>query len=228
MNKFKENFQSNQEELQKIRNKINRNFITDKNKKKHPINQIKKLILLSKSDGSTAQISDCIRKIHDFYGWMAKDAGRLLGGCSGCIYRTERFLEIDTNVRDGSKTTKRNIHVEHLVPVSMLKKHILSSALQDPEELLTLLLSSSICVAMTHNEERKLDLNFVPKSSSPTVTLDFLDEEKPFLRYSPIVDPKSNKQNDFQVYDMVRGQIVDIQSFTFSDHRSNIHDLFNG
>ena len=43
-----------------------------------------------------------------------------------------------------------------------------------------------------------------------------------------MVDPKSNKQNDFQVYDMVRGQIVDIQSFTFSDHRSNIYDLFNG
>lgn len=159
---------------------------------------------------------------------MSKDASRLLGGCAGCIYRTAGFLEIDIKDRDGSKNTTRNIHVEHLVPASMLKKHILSSALQVPEELLTLLLDSSICVAMTHDEERKLDLNFVPKSLSPSLTLDFLDDEKPFRRYSPMVDSRSKTQSDFQIYDMATGQVVDIQSFTFSDHRNNIRDLFNG
>jgi hypothetical protein len=30
------------------------------------------LLFLASTNAPTAQISDCIRKIHDFYGWMAK------------------------------------------------------------------------------------------------------------------------------------------------------------
>ena len=220
------NFLTHQEELRAVLNAIDRNIVAHKDKKKHPINKIKQLLFLSSTNAPTAQISDCIRKIHDFYGWMAKNAGHFFGGCSGCIYRTAGFLDIDPTLRDGSNKTSRNIHVEHLVPVKMLREHLLDSPLQHPEDLLALLLDSSICVAMSHNEERLLSPSGVPKDSSPSLTLDFLDVEKPFLRYAPMLSSSLNTGVHFEVYDMVRGQAVDMQSFTFADHRRNISSLF--
>jgi hypothetical protein len=221
------NFLTNQEELRGVLNAIDRNIVADKDKKKHPINKITRLLFLASTNAPTAQISDCIRKIHDFYGWMAKNAGHFFGGCSGCIYRTAGFLDIDPTQRDGSNKTSRNIHVEHLVPVKMLREHLLNSPLQHPEDLLALLLDSSICVAMSHNEERLLSPSGVPKDSSPSLTLDFQDVEKPFRRYAPMLSSSSNTDVHFEVYDMVRGQAVDMQSFTFADHRRNISSLFN-
>lgn len=168
-----------------------------------------------------AKVNHAIRQIHDFYGWMAKSGRR--GVCKGTLYRTVKFMELETNQRDGSKKPTRNIHIEHTVPVDVLENFLSyeSSRFKTPEELHGALISNSICVAMTHDEQKSLDRHQVPRSSNEA----FSESgerigDHPFRRYLPLLN--SEQSQDFKIVNVITGDLVNLQTFTFKDHEDTL------
>ena len=210
------------DEFEKVSENVLRNFSNDVNKKKHPYHLIDDF-KEAKLDGTLR--SDRIRKIHDFYGWMAKMGSGNFGHCSGCMYRTLGSLLIPPTERDGSKSKNRNIHVEHLIPVKLLRFHMDRNQNIDKRDFLTSLLDISICVGLSHEEERLMNGAGVPRSKSEDLSLSFGDDEKPFLRYKKLKDAIQDQGGSFLIFDLVRGQMIDLDTFTLSDHRRNLRFL---
>ena len=168
-------------------------------------------------------INHAIRQIHDFYGWMAKQGRN--GKCAGTLYRSLDFMKIAPSNRNGSKSSDRNIHVEHTVPVAILGSYLKNSISEfsSPESLHWNLIQHSICVGLSFNEEKSLNLAGVAKSTNEAFTLDgHLIHDYPFRRYLPMVDyAKSNKLN-FSIVDITTGSEIDLENFTFRDHQKSL------
>ncbi len=160
-----------------------------------------------------------IRQIHDFYGWMAK-AGRR-GHCAGTLYRTSGFMQVDLGARNGTRLPgKRNIHIEHTVPVKCLQAMLMLEirGIRSPAELHDVLVKHSVCTAFSHAEERAMN-GLVLRDSSPAFDRNGnAIGNCPFLRYRPLVD----KLDNFAIYNVVTGLPVDIETFTFEDHRRTL------
>lgn len=166
-------------------------------------------------------IAHSIRQIHDFYGWMAKYGKR--GLCKGTLYRTVEFMDIGVEHRDGTTGPTRNIHIEHTVPVAVLQKFLNydRNRYNTPEELHWALLSNSICVAMTHDEQKALDICKVARSSNPAYSnAGERIGDRPFLRYESLFD--SSRGRRFKIVNVVTGKLIDIHSETFEDHESTL------
>lgn len=219
---FESRYLQYKEEFEKVSENVLRNFSIDVEKKKHPYHLIDNF-KEAKLDDSLR--SDRIRKIHDFYGWMAEMGSGNFGRCSGCLYRTLGSLLIPLTERDGSKSKNRNIHVEHLIPVKLLRFHMDRNQNIDKKDFLTSLLNISICVGLSHEEEKLMSDAGVPRSKSENLSLSFGNDEKPFLRYKKLKEVIQEKGGCFLIFDLVRGQLIDLDTFTLSDHRRNLRFL---
>jgi len=159
-----------------------------------------------------------IRRLHDFYGWMAKDGPG--GRCAGALYRTLDYLGLDPKQRDGSKGPGRNVHIEHAVPVGVLEKILWhrKADFDRPAELHRFLVHHSVCVAFTHNEERAMRGQVAP------ATTDAFDSEGnpvhnyPFRRYLPLEHRARASGTQFRIINVLSGARVDLEHFSFADH----------
>lgn len=160
-----------------------------------------------------------IRQIHDHFGWMAKQGRK--GHCAGALYRSAEFIRIPSDKRNGSRTGGRNIHIEHTVPVSVLRDYLKHSihGFNTWEELYWQLLSRSICVAMSSDEELRLGPAGVAKSTHEAFTKDGRQvNDSPFLRYLPMQTYSVNKRKDFRIFNIPLRTEVNLAEFTFADH----------
>ena len=165
-----------------------------------------------------------LRKIHDFFGWMAKGGpNSKKGHCKGCMYRSKSFLEMPVDQRCGAKADQ-TIHVEHAIPIKLLPELIWDSLPNHPsafEEAMInkLVLQYSVSVAVTICEKRKIDrvrtINGKCGSwrSNHPETVDQTNPSSsllhPFLRY---------KCSGAEIYSMVTGECIDVESYTIADH----------
>jgi hypothetical protein len=165
-------------------------------------------------------IGHCVRQIHDFYGWMAKASAKR-GKCAGTLYRTVGYLGIDRMKRDGSKQPSRNVHIEHTVPVCVLVQ-TLAAALphfRTAADLHRFLIERSVCVALSHTEERWLGEAKVPSKSNCAFDSNGAQQhDYPFRRYTPLTRHATKQGSEFAIINVVTGEQVDLQSFSFADH----------
>jgi len=166
-------------------------------------------------------VGHSIRQVHDYYGWMAKDGPR--GGCKGALYRTVKFMEIEAECRDGTKQETKNIHIEHTVPIQVLRKFLSynHARFRTPGQLHSSLISNSICVAMTHEEQNALDSFKDIRSSNPAYnSLGERVGDFPFLRYGPLLD--SSIGRTFKIVNVVTGKEINIHTSSFLDHETTL------
>jgi hypothetical protein len=159
-----------------------------------------------------------LRRVHDFYGWKAKDTVDKLGLCSGALYRSARYLEIDPKKRNGSrKSGQQNVHIEHTVQVNVLiktlKYHI--SDFDSPAALHKFLIDHSVCTALHKDEEGLLKDAGVSHDRNPA----FDDDGRrigvlPFKRYEELA--RGDKK--FRLFNVVSGKEINIEKFTFANH----------
>jgi hypothetical protein len=169
------------------------------------------------------KINDRIRRIHDFYGWMAKE-NRIRGLCAGAIYRSEKFLKMKKEERIGIIRNNINIHIEHTIPVSDLVnnlKYVNSSKdkkFNSSSDLHEHLLLHSITAALTHAEKLQMSKARIPQRRNEAF---HIDGEKvgdyPFRRYLKL------KEYNFKIFNVMSGEEIDLDKFTFSDHKKAIY-----
>jgi hypothetical protein len=203
------------DEFHRTLNKICENIEKRKNPKLNPytishqiIDLVKGLETNEHKAKAMVSISDRIRKFHDFYGWMAKGTPAGLGVCSGTFYRSLDYLSIPPIDRSGKKIDKYNefgVHVEHSIPVKVLRNLLISNidAGSKPEEVFDYLVTYSLCTGFSRiNERRSI------KHGCGSTHLDF-DESgaaprpvsvKPFVRYN----------SDVEIYSILSGRKVEL------------------
>jgi hypothetical protein len=156
-----------------------------------------------------------IRRIHDFYGWKAKEHVNKRGVCAGALYRSARYLMIPQGERSGCKR-RQNVHIEHTVPVAVLMKalrhRILSFA--TPSALHGFLMHHSICTALSYEEKGRLSSAGVSTARTPAFYDDGQVGDFPFMRYMALAD----EDHDFRLFNIVSGQEIEIAKFSFADH----------
>lgn len=171
------------------------------------------------------KIRQAIRHVHDFYGWMARTGSKRgkRSNCAGALYRTHGFLSIKR--RDGTRRKKinntRNIHIEHTVPVKVLKAALMAklSQFSTVEKLHRFLIERSICVAFSHEEECLLRDVGIHPSKNPAFDQDGRQLHNfPFQRYRPL---KKHRKR-FGVVNVVDGKEIDLENFTIADHAATL------
>jgi len=128
---------------------------------------------------SDVSVSTWLRRFHDQLGYMAKGQLKDGGLCAGAIFRTQSFIE--TEGRSGSRKLKtQNVHIEHTIPVKVLRDKIRECTFTSDTEALVWLLKHSIATAFQFDEKETLT-----GVSSSTAAFDPMSNEyqKPFLRY---------------------------------------------
>jgi hypothetical protein len=159
------------------------------------------------------------RHTHNLFGWKAGDTIAKRGLCAGAIYRTQKFMEITQDDRCGSKVDRRNVHIEHTVPIAELNRQWIEYRQKnepDLAEAYAWMLCHSVTTAFHINEmggikgyERKTDA-FDPTSCW---------FNRPFLRYS-------RKDIVPTIWNVLSGEEIDIGTWTFAEHFEQIERLF--
>jgi hypothetical protein len=162
-----------------------------------------------------------VRKIHDFYGWKAKETAEKRGLCSGALYRTAGYMAHAPNARVGRKGQDRTVHIEHSVPIADLRRLLERHAnhFDTPGALHNFLILHSVATALSQEEEDHMKGGTV--KSSRNIAFQNTGErtgDHPFLRYKPLLE----KGIDFRIFNIVTGEEINIETFTFEDHRSTL------
>lgn len=166
-----------------------------------------------------ADLNIPVRRLHDFYGWMAKHDD-VRGCCAGALYRTAGFMAIPPNNRVGRKLGQ-NIHIEHTVPIAVLLKALraCSSNFESLCKMHQFLINHSVCTAFTVEERNWLGEAKIPPNKNEAFNDDGGQlHEYPFRRYLPLIE----QGRDFRVINVVTGKEVDLKSFSFSDHAATL------
>lgn len=175
-----------------------------------------------------------IRKLHDFYGWMAKlGAGR--GSCGGTLYRTTGFMKIRREERVGSNPRKKsedpkkpvkNIHIEHTVPIAELVNALwYKSDFNNPSEMHKFLINHSVCTAFNMKEESWLRLEpKLGRRNDAFTAKGELDHDYPFKRYLPLSRFAKSQGHDFRIFNVVSGEKVNLEEYSFSEHQKTLAD----
>lgn len=153
-----------------------------------------------------------IRHMHNRFGWQA--GGNTL--CAGALYRTEDFMGLPEAVRCGTKALGQTVHIEHTVPVATLTRYIAGSDRIDPEDTVLWVLTHSVVTGVTDGPtgERHRMVRRGQAMRSHVLLPDHVDHDRPFRRYDPA--------GHSPIWDVVRGERIDPDHFTFADHRANI------
>jgi hypothetical protein len=166
-----------------------------------------------------ARFAMSFRHSHNLFGWKAGDTLPKSGLCSGAIYRTEKFMQIAQDIRCGSKGPMRTVHIEHTVPIAELNRQWIdyrSKCDPDLPQVYAWLLCHSVTTAFHIDEmggikgyERKTDA-FDPASGW---------FNRPFMRYGMKDDVPA-------VWNVLSGEPIDIETWTFADHFEQVVKLF--
>jgi len=175
------------------------------------------------------------RWAHDFFGWLAKQGKNQefkLGACKGAIYRSDSYMDIPLDKRNGSKQgdAPKNVHIEHTIPVKVIIKYIWniykkdigrSSDLLMKKTLYKDFISVSVCTALTEDEEGEI-IDTKWKSKHPyfdegEICTDSLMEVRPFKRY--------DFSKGLKVYEMITGSEINPETFTLKDHVNLINNV---
>ena len=178
------------------------------------------------SSPSVERFGDHFRQVHNIFGWMAGNTLEKRGLCSGAIYRSEAFMELAQNERNGAagprKTLRhlKNVHIEHTVPVAELAKRwsvYRMSADRDLADAYAWTLVHSVASAINMSEEGRLHSYesrtdaFDP--ASPSFGL-------PFMRYTHMRTP-------ITIWNVLTGKKIDFHEWTFSDHFAMVDILLS-
>jgi hypothetical protein len=153
-------------------------------------------------------LSDNIRKFHDKLGFTAKSTVERGGLCAGAIYRSSNFIEISS--RSGARG-RQNIHIEHTLPVRLLRNQLINISNWTYPRLLVWLLENSVATAITIEESRLIDKTL--RDHSEAFNRESDSYLKPFVRYESLYGSGTIIWNVFD------GIEVDKQCFQFKDHR---------
>lgn len=156
-----------------------------------------------------------VRKFHDKLGWCA-GYGKF---CRGSIYRTSEFM--NTSDRCGSNphkkkadTQRQNIHIEHTVQITFFHKNFWRERPKSASAAISYLMQYSPTTAMTMNEKAA-----VGKAAPRGFGHVHPDPHKPFIRYASIPG--------IEVWNILKGEKVDLESYTSNMHLKTISDLLD-
>lgn len=173
------------------------------------------LARLAKGSTDKKAISNDLRKIHDRFGWMAKESS-LAGKCSGALYRTQAFIQLPSDERIGKKRGQ-TVHIEHTVPVNVLSMRWLEvrKSGQEQELMPTFAWVMHHTVATAFHQDEQKTLNGVSKSTDCFAegTPGF---GRPFKRYSRLYHQGG------QVWDVYNGALVEPDMFSLDNHFANV------
>jgi hypothetical protein len=169
-------------------------------------------------------LSHSIRQVHDFYGWMAK-RGVNRGCCAGALYRSFGYLRIERSRRDGTKGPGRNVHIEHTVPVRVLEAALAANVarFRSSSDVHRFLMRRSICVAFSYQEEKWLREAGIHSYTNPAFDRSGMEVHQfPFRRYLPLVDHIRDRGDRFGIVNIINGQELNLETFSFDDHESTL------
>jgi hypothetical protein len=166
---------------------------------------------------------DFFRKLHDYYGWKAKNAQTdRRGGCAGSLYRSSKYMKILPDERIGSRKGQ-NVHIEHVVPINLIPRLIWGHRkfLNDCESIFDFVLKISVCAAVDQKNERgSIDkprdiygsiINC--REQHPGIKREgdaaYLTNEQPFSRYI---------RSDVSIYTMSTGKEICFETYTYEEH----------
>jgi hypothetical protein len=172
------------------------------------LKNILRLVTEEPTKKRNTDIGNNIRKFHDKLGFMAKDCLKKGGLCAGAIYRSSRFIE--TVNRSGARG-QQTIHIEHTLPIKILRNHLIDSPSWNYSKLLLWLLENSIATAITIEEKDLIEGRL--RDHSDALLSGSEGYQKPFMRYESLCSEGAIIWN---VFDAVE---VDRQSFELKDHR---------
>ena len=177
------------------------------------------------------------RWAHDFFGWLAKQKkGKnqqyKLGACKGAIYRSDSYMDIPLDKRNGSKPkdTPNHVHIEHTIPVNVILRYIWNIYNKDIGRFSDLLMkkklyedfiSVSVCTALTEDEEKTIGISKALKKEHPDfeggkIRTDLM-AVRPFKRY--------DFSKGLKIYEMITGSEINPETFTLKDHVNLINNV---
>ncbi len=175
------------------------------------------------------------RNAHDFFGWMAKQGKNQqykLGACKGTIYRSDNYMNIPLDKRNGSKPkdTPNHVHIEHTIPVNVILRYIWNIYNKDIGRFSDLLMkkklyedfiSVSVCTALTEDEEKTIGISKALKKEHPDfegrkIRTDLM-AVRPFKRY--------DFSKGLKIYEMITGSEINPETFTLKDHVNLINNV---
>ncbi|MBY3433695.1 hypothetical protein HFN89_05980 [Rhizobium laguerreae] len=161
-----------------------------------------------------------LRHGHNLFGWKAGDTVRQRGLCSGAIYRTERFMDIEQDARCGSKGPEKNVHIEHTVPIAELNRQwvaYLRSHRATIAHAYAWMLCHSVSTAF-HIDE----MGGIKGHEGKTEAFNPMSSwfNRPFMRYTV-------KDAVPVIWNVLSRQRIDPQTWTFADHFEQIDRLFD-
>ena len=164
---------------------------------------------------------DFFRKLHDYYGWKAKDAQTdRRGGCKGALYRSSEYMKIDKRI--GSRKGQ-NVHIEHVVPINLIPGLIWEErdSLNNLESIFDFVLKISVCAAVDQKNERGsidepreiYDSIINCRKDHPGIECEGdaanFKNELPFSRYI---------RSDVSIYTMSTGKEICFETYTYEQH----------
>ena len=162
-----------------------------------------------------------IRKLHDLLGFCAKGQIKTGGLCSGTIFRTVEFIEIEQDERSGARVSQ-TVHIEHTVPVNVLAREVEAQIVEparSSDEVLAWLLKHSVTTALKKGQETDY-LTHVTRSTE-ALTDGSPDLNLPFRRYSKLF---AAGKGVWDVWNLVE---VDPDTLTFDDHMTTMLSIMN-
>lgn len=166
------------------------------------------------------------RQTHNVFGWMAGNVLEKRGLCSGAIYRTEKFIEVAQEARNGSAGPRRslvhlqNVHIEHTVPIAELNTRWLLYRAErqiSVAEAYAWMLVHSVTTAFHMSEKGGLG-RF--ESKSPVFEMSSSWFDRPFMRYTVAAKQPV-------VWNVLTGKKINAEQWSFQDHFSMIDKLFD-
>ena len=170
---------------------------------------------LADGTGDKKAVGDDLRKVHDRFGWMAKESSPA-GKCAGALYRTQAFMRLPADRRVGKKLGQ-TVHIEHTVPVNVLATRWLEVRQDGQAHTLAPTFGWVMhhTVATAFHKEEQRTLKGVSKSTECFVE-GAAGFGRPFKRYAGLFAQGG------QVWDVYQGALVDPDQFSLDDHFNNV------
>jgi hypothetical protein len=165
---------------------------------------------------SSTQAPDWLRAFHNKLGFKALGTLSKGGLCAGAIFRTQSFM--NTKNRIGSRSGQ-SVHIEHTVPICVLREQIQSRSFSNYSETLVWILKHSVTTAFNHCETEHLKGMHIATKAFDRMLPE--QKNKPFLRYKALFDSKG------EVWNVLTGEPIKPDRFTFNDHIEAVIQLLN-